>query len=172
MIVQDELKKLGLTLTHIQLGEVDIVENITEEQREKVRAALTPFGLELMDDQKSVLIEKIKKMVVEMIHYSDELPKIKFSNYLAEKLKYNYTYLSNLFSTTEGITIEQYILVHKIERVKELLIYEEVNITQIAHQLHYSSVAHLSSQFKKITGLTPSYFKSMKTKKRACLEDL
>ena len=125
-----------------------------------------------MDDKKSVLIEKIKDVVIEMVHYEDELPKVNFSDYLAEKLGYNYTYLANLFSETEGTTIEHFIIIHKIERVKELIIYDELNLTEIAWKLHYSSVAHLSNQFKKITGLTPSFFKSLKNKKRNNLENL
>ena len=125
-----------------------------------------------MDDKKSVLIEKIKDVIIEMVHYEEELPKVNFSDYLTDKLKYNYTYLANLFSETEGITIEHFIIIHKIERVKELIIYDELNLTEIAWKLHYSSVAHLSHQFKKITGLTPSFFKSLKDKKRNNLENL
>ena len=125
-----------------------------------------------MDDKKSVLIEKIKDVVIEMVHYDDELPKVNFSDYLTEKLGYNYTYLANLFSETEGTTIEHFIIIHKIERVKELIIYDELNLTEIAWKLHYSSVSHLSNQFKKITGLTPSFFKSLKDKKRSNLENL
>jgi AraC-like DNA-binding protein len=126
----------------------------------------------LMDDKKSVLIEKIKDVVIEMVHYEDELPRVNFSDYLTEKLGYNYTYLANLFSETEGTTIEHFIIMHKIERVKELIIYDELNLTEIAWKLHYSSVSHLSNQFKKITGLTPSFFKSLKNKKRSNLENL
>ena len=125
-----------------------------------------------MDDKKSVLIEKIKDIVIEMVHYEDELPKVNFSDYLTEKLGYNYTYLANLFSETEGTTIEHFIIIHKIERVKELIIYDELNLTEIAWKLHYSSVAHLSNQFKKVTGLTPSFFRSLKDKKRNNLENL
>jgi AraC-like DNA-binding protein len=123
-----------------------------------------------MDDKRAMLIEKIKNVIVEMVHYTDELPKVNFSDYLSEKLNYDYTYLANLFSETEGTTIEHFIIMHKIERVKELIIYDELNLTEIAWKLHYSSVAHLSNQFKKITGLTPSFFKSLKHKKRRTLE--
>jgi AraC-like DNA-binding protein len=172
MIVKEELKKLGLHYVTVTLGEVDVMENITKQKREKLKTALLKSGLELMDDKKAMLIEKIKNVIVEMIHYSDELPKIKFSDYLSEKLKYDYTYLSNLFSETEGTTIEHFILLHKIERVKELIIYDELNLTEIADKLHYSSVGHLSNQFKKITGLTPSFFKSLKHKKRITLENV
>ncbi len=172
MVVKDELKKLGVPFLSISLGQVELLEDISPFQREQIRLALIKSGLELMDDKKSVLIEKIKDVVIEMVHYEDELPRVNFSGYLAEKLNYNYTYLANLFSETEGITIEHFIIVHKIERVKELLIYDELNLTEIAWKLHYSSVAHLSNQFKKVTGLTPSFFKSLKDKKRSNLENL
>jgi len=172
MIVKEELKKLGLHYVALDLGEVDVMENITKQQREKIKTALLKSGLELMDDKKAMLIEKIKNVIVEMIHYTDEVPKINFSEYLNVKLKYDYTYLSNLFSETEGTTIEHFIQLHKIERVKELIIYDELNLTEIADKLHYSSVAHLSNQFKKITGLTPSFFKSLKHKKRITLENV
>ncbi len=172
MIVREELKKLGLHYLAVNLGEVDLMENITEKQRGQIKAALLKSGLELMDDKKSMLIEKIKNIIVEMVHYSDELPKIKFSEYLAEKLNYDYTYLASLFSETEGVTIEHFIIIHKIEKVKELIMYDELNLTEIAWKLHYSSVAYLSAQFKKITGLTPSFFKSLKDKKRNSLENI
>jgi AraC-like DNA-binding protein len=128
--------------------------------------------LELMDDKKAMLVEKIKNVIVEMVHYADELPETNFSDYLSEKLNHNYTYLSNLFSEVKGITIEHYIIIHKIEKVKELIIYDELNLTEIAYKLNYSSVAHLSNQFKKITGLTPSFFKKLKDKRRSPLEDV
>ncbi len=172
MIVKDELNKLGINYLEVNLGEVNMKESITPEKRDKLKSVLLASGLEVMDDKKSMLIEKIKNVIIEMVHYSDELPKVTFSHYLSEKLNYDYTYLSNLFSETEGTTIEHYILVHKIERVKELIIYGELNMTEIAFKLHYSSVAHLSNQFKKITGLTPSFFKSLKDKKRSVLENL
>jgi AraC-like DNA-binding protein len=172
MLVKDELKKLGLHYVTVNLGEAEIVEDITAQQREKIRTALLKSGLELMDDKKAILIEKIKNVIIEMIHYADELPKTKFSDYLHEKLGYDYTYLSNLFSETEATTIEHFIIVHKIEKVKELILYDELNLTEIAWKLHYSSVAHLSNQFKKITGLSPSYFGSLKHKRRTTLENL
>lgn len=172
MMVKDELKKLGIYYSNISLGQVELPEDINAPQIEKLRFALKQSGLEIMDDKKSVLIEKIKDVIIEMVHYEDELPKVNFSEYLTEKLKYNYTYLANLFSETEGTTIEHFIIIHKIERVKELIIYDELNLTEIAWKLHYSSVAHLSNQFKKITGLTPSFFKSLKDKKRDNLENL
>jgi AraC-like DNA-binding protein len=172
MLVKDELKKLGLKYGSVDLGEVDLIEDISPENRAEIKIALLKSGLELMDDKKSMLIEKIKNVIVEMIHYSDDLPKVSFSDYLSEKLQYDYTYLANLFSETEGTTIEQFILLHKIERVKEFIIYDELNLTEIAEKLHYSSVSHLSAQFKKITGLTPSFFKSLKHKKRGTIENI
>jgi len=172
MLVKEELKKLGLHFILVDMGVVDIMENITSDQREQIRIALQRSGLELMDDKKAVLIERIKNVIIEMIHYTDELPKVNFSDYLSEKLDYDYTYLANLFSEVQGTTIEKFIISHKIERVKELIIYDELNITEIAWKLHYSSVAHLSTQFKKITGLTPSHFKNLKYKRRKPIEEI
>ena len=172
MIVKAELEKLGLLYGAVELGEVEIREPLSEKQREQIKAALLKSGLELMDDKKSILIEKIKNVIVELIHYSEELPKTNFSDFLSEKLHYDYTYLANLFSEVQGTTIQQYIILHKIERVKELLVYDELNLTEIAYKLHYSSVAHLSNQFKKITGLTPTHFKELRRKRRKMLENL
>lgn len=172
MLVKTELEKLGLTYGIIDLGEVEIKENLTEKQRTQLKTNLLKSGLELMDDKKAILIEKIKKVIIEMVHYEDELPKVKNSDYISEKLQYDYTYLANLFSETTGTTIEHFIIIHKIERVKELMIYDELNLTEISYKLNYSSVAHLSNQFKKITGLTPSFFKSLKHKKRTPLENM
>jgi AraC-like DNA-binding protein len=172
MIVKDELSKLGLHYARVDLGEAEIMENITPKQHNQMKVALLKWGLELMDDRKSMLIEKIKSVIIELIHYSDEQLKNNFSTYLSEKLNYDYTYLSNLFSEVEGTTIEHFMIVHKIERVKELLVYDEINLTEIAWKLHYSSVAHLSNQFKKITGLTPTHFKQLKQKRRTNLENL
>ena len=164
MVVKSELEKLGLHYTMVELGEAEIMENISAEQMRKLNIALKKTGLELMDDNKSILVEKIKTIIIELIHYNDEQIKINLSDYLSEKLNHNYTYLSNLFSEVKGTTIEQYYLSHKIEKVKELLVYDELNLTEIAWKLHYSSVAHLSNQFKKMTGLTPSHFKNLKHK--------
>lgn len=172
MVVKEELKKLGLHFIVVELGEVEIMENISEEQKEQLKEALGHSGLELIDDKRAVLIEKIKMVITEMIHYSDELPKVNYSDYISEKLNYDYTYLSNLFSEVRGITIQQYIIVHKIERAKELILYDELNLTQISYKLHYSSVAHLSNQFKKVTGLTPSHFKKLKDRRRSPLEEI
>jgi len=172
MIVKSELDKLGLTYGAVDLGEAEIDENITPGQNEQLKTALLKSGLELMDDKKAVLIEKIKTAIIEMIHYEDDPPKTKNSDYIGKKLNHNYTYLANLFSEATGTTIEHYIIIQKIERAKELIIYDELNLTEIAWKLNYSSVAHLSNQFKKITGLTPSFFKKLKSKKLTTLEDL
>jgi len=171
MLVKEELKKLRLHFI-VDMGVADIMEDITTEQRELIRTALLKSGLELMDDKKAVLIEKIKTIIIDMVHYSDELPKTNFSEYLSEKLNHDYTYMANLFSEVQGTTIEKFIISHKIERVKELIIYDEINLTEIAWMMHYSSVAHLSNQFKKITGLTPSHFKQLKNKRRSPIEDI
>ena len=172
MVVKAELEKLGLDYGTVELGEVEVKGPISEPQRKQIKAGLLKSGLELMDDKKAVLIEKIKNVIVELIHYSDELPKTNFSDFLTEKLQYDYTYMANLFSEVQGTTIQQYIILHKIEKVKELLVYDELNLTEIAYKLHYSSVAHLSNQFKKITGLTPTHFKKLGYKRRRKLEDL
>jgi AraC-like DNA-binding protein len=172
MVVKDELTKLGLHYITVELGEADIMENISAEQHDQFKVALLKSGLELMDDKKSVLIQKIKNVIVELVHYSEEPLTIKFSEYLGQKLNHDYTYLANLFSEVQGITIEKFFIAHKIERVKELMVYDELSLTEIAFQMHYSSVAHLSTQFKKVTGLTPSYFKQLKEKRRNMLENM
>lgn len=172
MIVEDELNRLGIPHVAIDLGMVDLPENISSLQREQLKMNLLASGLELMDDKRSILIERIKNAVIEMIHHSDDTPKTNFSDYLSEKLHYDYTYLANIFSEVKGITIQQFIITHKIEKVKELLLYNELSLTEISHKLHYSSVAHLSNQFKKVTGLSPSFFKQLKQKRKSNLEDL
>jgi len=172
MIVKSELEKLGLHYIMLELGEIEIMENISSEIQTQLNTGLMESGFALISDKKSILIERIKNTIIELVHYSDKQLKIKFSLYLHEKLNYDYTYLANLFSEIQGISIEHYLLSHKIERVKELLIYDELNITEIADKLHYSSVAHLSNQFKKITGLTPSYYKHLKLNRRKALENV
>lgn len=169
MVVKSELEKLGLHYRTVELGEAETIEDITKGQLEQLRAGLKKTGLELMDDRKSILVEKIKALIIEMVHYTDEQIKTNLSDYLMEKLNYDYTYLANLFSEVKGTTIEQFYLSHKIEKVKELLVYNELSLTEIAYKLHYSSVAHLSNQFKKMTGLTPSHFKTLKHKRRKAL---
>ena len=172
LMVKAELEKLGLQSTSIDLGVVELPYDLSDEQRALLRTNLLKSGLELLDDSKSVLIERIKNIIIEMIHYSDELPEQNYSSYISSKLQYDYTYLSNIFSEVKGITIQQFIILNKIERVKELLLYDELSLTEISHKLHYSSVAHLSNQFKKITGLIPSYFKKMKNARKNNLEQL
>lgn len=172
MIVREELSKLGLHYIFVELGEVEIKEDLTEAQLEQFRAGLLKSGLELMDDQKAKLIEKIKNVIVEMIHYADDPPRIKNSDFISQQLNHDYTYLANLFSESTGTTIEHYIIAHKIEKVKELILYDELNLTEISYKLNYSSVAHLSNQFKKITGLTPTIFKKLQHKRRITLEDV
>ena len=172
MLVKEELAKLGLHYVNVELGTVEIMEEITQEQHDQLKVNLLKSGLELLDDKKSILIEKIKSVIIEMIHYADELPAVNYSDYISEKLGYDYTYLANTFSEVKGITIQQFIIIHKIEKVKELLLYDELNLTQIAFKLHYSSVAHLSNQFKKITGLTPSFYRQLKQKRNQNLENL
>ncbi|MDP3929795.1 MAG: helix-turn-helix domain-containing protein [Bacteroidia bacterium] len=172
MMVKEELKKLGIHYVIVDLGMVEILEDITQEQHDILKINLLKSGLELLDNKRSILIEKIKGVIVEMIHYSDEVPRVNYSDFISEKLGYDYTYLSNIFSEVKGITIQQFIIIHKIERVKELLLYDELNLTEIAYLMHYSSVAHLSNQFKKITGLSPSFYKSLKEKRVGTLENV
>jgi len=172
MVVKAELEKLGLRYIDVNIGEADIIDNIGPEQLQKLDKALRKSGLLLMDDKKSILVEKIKAVIIELVYYTDEQIKINLSDYLHEKLNYDYTYLANLFSEVKGITIEKFYLTHKIEKVKELIIYDELNLTEIAYRMNYSSVAHLSNQFKKFTGLTPSHFRKLRNKRRGTLEDV
>ncbi len=172
LAVKEALKSLGLHFIVVDLGEVEIMENISTVQREEMKIALSNSGLELMDDKRAVLIEKIKTIIIEMVHHSDEIIKINFSDFLSKKLNHDYTYMSNLFSEVQGTTIEQFIISHKIERIKELMIYGELNITEIAWKMNYSSVAHLSNQFKKVTGLSPSHFKQLKDRNRIPIEEI
>ncbi len=172
MLVKEELKRLNLHFILVDLGEVEIMEELSPESRQELSEALAESGLELMEDKKSIIIEKIKTVIINMVHHSDELLKVNFSDFLSEKLNYDYTYLANLFSEVQGTTIGHFLISHKIERIKELIIYDELNITEIAWKMNYSSVAHLSNQFKKETGLTPSHFKQLKTKRRIPIEDV
>jgi len=169
MVMKSELEKLGLHYKTVELGEAEIMEDISPEQQDQLSIALKKTGLELMDDKKSILVEKIKTVIIELVHYREEQIKVNLSDYMSEKFNHNYTYLANLFSEVKGITIEQFYIAHKIEKVKELLVYDELNLTEIAYKLNYSSVAHLSNQFKKMTGLTPSHFKSLKQIRRNSL---
>ncbi|NBB29550.1 AraC family transcriptional regulator [Cellulophaga sp. BC115SP] len=165
LLVKEELLRMGLHYISIDLGVVEILEKLSDEQYEKLKVNLQKSGLELLDDKKSILIDKIKNVIIEMIHYSEDIPKVNYSDYISEKLHYDYTYLSNIFSEVKGMTIQQFIIIHKIEKVKELLLYGELNLTEISYRLHYSSVAHLSNQFKKVTGLSPSFYKQLKQKR-------
>ena len=172
MIVKAELEKLGLQYVYVKIGEADIIEDVQPEQLEQLKTNLKKTGLVLMDNKKSVLVEKIKSAVIELVHYTEDQIKVNLSGYLSEKLDYDYTYLANLFSEVKGITIEKFYLTHKIEKVKELIVYDELNLSEIAYRMHYSSVAHLSNQFKKYTGLTPSHFKKLKNERRDTLENV
>jgi len=172
MLVKNELNKLGIDPVALDLGMVEISGDFTREQRELFKNNLKKSGLELLDNKKQILVEKIKSVIIEMVHYADEVPLINDSTYISDKLGYDYTYLSNTFTEVKGITIQKYMIQHKIERVKELLLYDELTLNEIAWKLHYSSVAHLSNQFKKVTGLTPTYFKELKQKREKNLENL
>jgi AraC-like DNA-binding protein len=172
MAVKSELEKLGLHHTRVELGETEIMEDLSAEQLDNLNTSLKKIGLELLDDKKNIMVEKIKTIIIELVHYNEDQIKTNFSDYLCEKLNHNYTYLSNLFSETKGTSIENFYLSNKIERAKELLIYDELNLTEIAYKLHYSSVAHLSTQFKKMTGLTPSLYKMLKNNKPYDLGDV
>ena len=172
MVVKSELDKLGLHYGPVELGETEIMEDISSEQLSILDGELKKSGLELMNDRKSILIEKVKAIIIVLVHNTEAQIKINLSDYLSEMLHYNYTYIANIFSEVQGTTIEKFYLSHKIERVKELLVYDELNLTEIAWKLHYSSVAHLSNQFKKITGLSPTHYRNLKNKKRRTLGDI
>lgn len=172
ILVGEELKKLGIRHAMVDLGVIELLEDITPEQRDVLKTNLKKSGLELLDNKRSILVESIKNLIIEMIHYSHEEPKVNYSDFISEKLGYDYTYLANVFSEVKGITIQQFIILNKIERVKELLLYNELSLTEIAYQMHYSSVAHLSYQFKKVTGLTPTFYKGIADKRRGNLEDV
>ncbi|MEY2646676.1 MAG: hypothetical protein RL158_652 [Bacteroidota bacterium] len=172
MVVKAAAEELKIPYTTLELGFIEVNEKLSESVLEAFKKKLLSAGLEVLDDKKSILIEKIKNVVIEMVHYADEFPKVNFSNYLSEKLGYDYTYLSNLFTEVKGTTIQEYIIMHKIEKAKELIMYNEMSIADIAYTLNYSSAAHFSTQFKKVTGLTPSFFKKLKKQRESDLEDL
>ncbi|MBD8388862.1 AraC family transcriptional regulator [Dysgonomonas sp. BGC7] len=172
MMVKANLEEIGIKYSSVQLGEIETLEKISIQQQEQLRTILLKSGLELMDDKKAIQIEQIKTIIIELIHHSREGLKVNFSDYLSKKLNNNYTYLANLFSEAEGITIEHFIIIHKIEKVKELILYDELNLAEISYKLHYSSAAHLSNQFKKVTGLTPTFYKNLKNKRRNNIENL
>jgi AraC-like DNA-binding protein len=170
--VKTIVEDLGLELMSIDIGEIEVGEILSDQQYETLKESLHQNNFELISGKENILTEKIKNVIIEMIHYSDELPVIKYSSYISSKLKTNYTYLSKIFSKVKNITIEHFIILHKIERVKQLLLYNELTLSEIAWKLHYSSTAHLSSQFKKITGITPSLFKKSKYKNLIPFENL
>ncbi|MGS2739898.1 helix-turn-helix domain-containing protein [Sinomicrobium sp. M5D2P17] len=172
LMVKQELEKLGLNHISIELGMIETKDEITDEQIQKLKENLAMSGLELLDDKKSILVDKIKSVIIEMIHYAEEIPKGNYSDYISEKLGYNYIYLSNLFSEVKGITIQHFIIKHKVEKAKELILYDQLNLTEISYRLHYSSVAHLSNQFKKVTGHSPSFYKKLGEKRKGNLENL
>lgn len=171
-VVTNEIKKLGYEDAVITMGEVNFTGELSKEEQQKIATVLNAHGFVIIDDKKSTIIEKIKTIVIDQIHHVNDRLKINYSTLISDKLAKDYSYLSNLFSEVEGITIEQYIILQKIEKVKELLVYDELSLSQIADELGYSSVAHLSSQFKKVTGLTPSHFKSIKEDKRQSLDNI
>lgn len=172
LLVQEELKRLEIKHLVVELGAVELLQEISPEQRELLKLNLLKSGLELLDNKKSILVERIKNVIIELIHFKDEQPKINYSEHISEKLGYDYTYLSNLFSEVKGITIQQFIIIHRIEKAKELILYEELNTSEISYRLNYSSVAHFSNQFKKVTGLNPSFYKKLKQKRQGNLEDV
>jgi AraC-like DNA-binding protein len=172
LMVKEEFAKLGLRISSIELGELEVLQKIPLAKFDKIRAALLKNGHELMEDKKAIQIERVKNAVIDMIHYSSELPEVNYSSYLANKLECDYNNLSALFSEVTGTTLQQFIIINKVERAKELIIYNEMSMKEIAYQLNYSSVQHFSNQFKKTTGLSPIYFKALKKKKRTALEHL
>ncbi|MBP7477644.1 MAG: helix-turn-helix transcriptional regulator [Chitinophagales bacterium] len=172
IMVKDVLKGMGLHFIMVNLGEVEIMENLSPVQLQILKQELSDIGLELMDDKKSVLIERVKSLIIDMVHNSEEMIKTNVSDYLSKKLEHHYTYISNLFSEVQGTTIEHFIIAHKVERIKELIMYGELNLTEISYKMNYSSVAHLSNQFKKVTGFSPSHYKQLKDKRRNALEEV
>ncbi len=170
--VKSIVENLGLQLVSIDIGEIEIGEMLSDQQYHQLKERLDQNDFELISGKENIVTEKIKNVIIEMIHYSDEMPVIKYSSYISSKLKTNYTYLSKIFSKVKNVTIEHFIILHKIERVKQLLLYNDLTLSEIAWKLHYSSTAHLSSQFKKITGITPSLFKKAEYKNLVPLENL
>ena len=170
MVVQNELEKLGLDAKNIKLGEVILSKEITSLEKENLSKTLEPLGFEVIDDKKGRIIKKIKNIIIDLVHHQDSDVKTNLSDVLSDKLHHDYNYLSNLFSEVEGTTIEKYFIAQKVEKVKELLVYDELLLSEIANRLNYSSVAYLSNQFKKVTGLTPSHFKQIKEDKRKPLD--
>jgi AraC-like DNA-binding protein len=172
MLVASELDKLGIEHLPVELGYVDALNDVTPEQLQKLNENLRPSGLEVLDDRRNILVERIKNVIIEMVHYCEELPKENYSNYISRKIGLDYTYLSNVFSEVKGITIQQFIILHKVEKIKELMLYEQLSLKEISYRLNYSSVGHLSNQFKKVTGLSPSFFRKMHIRRVTNLEEV
>lgn len=172
MVVENELKKMGIEPLSVELGEVTLRESITEKKKEEINKILQSFGFSLMSDKKGRLIEQIKTSIIELVHYGNNELQINISDYLSNKVKLDYTYISNIFSEITGTTIEKYFIAQKIEKVKELLVYDELTLSEIADKMNYSSVAYLSAQFKKNTGFTPTHYKQIKEKKRKPLDEV
>lgn len=172
MVVQNELKKLGLPVKQVELGEVELERKLSAGEKENITAALSPLGFEVIDEKKSRVIEKIKTTIIDLVHHQDGDMQQNLSDVLRSKLHQDYSHLSKLFSEVEGTTIEKYFIAQKIEKVKELLVYDELSLSEIAHRLNYSSVAYLSNQFKKVTGLTPTHFRQVGKNKRKPLDEV
>jgi len=171
MVVKYAFEKIGVNYNWVKIGEAEIIDSLSEEQQTELNKQLKRSGLELLEDRKAILVEKIKNVIIELMHYTEDQIKVNLSDLLTEKLNYDYTYLANLFMEVKGTTIEQFFIFHRIERAKELLVYDQLTLTEIAYRLHFSSVAHLSGQFKKVTGLTPSQFKALKKNRRLTIEN-
>lgn len=172
IVVKEALEELDVSPIKVELGEIEIKEELSNEEKKELNKKIKKAGLELLEKKQGVIIEKMRKVMVDYVYKSDEKPNIKFSALLSDELNHSYTYLANFFSEIEATTIEQYIIALKIERIKELIIFGEDTFSEIAHKLHYSSVSHLSSQFKKVTGLTPSHFKALKEKRRITIQNI
>lgn len=172
MVVEEELKKLHISPLSVELGEVTLAENMTEELKESIRTVLEPLGFELIDDKRVRIVEQIKNLIIDLVHHKDNLLKTNLSDYLTNQIHHDYSFLSKLFSEVTDTTIEKYFIAQKIERVKELLVYDELSLKEIAELLNYSSVSHLSTQFKTVTGMTPTYYKSIKGHKRKTLDQV
>lgn len=172
VFVKDALEELKIVPLRIELGEIETKEDVTNDEKKKLNTMIGKAGLELLENKQGILIEKIREVIVDYVYHTDEKMITNFSDLLSKKLDYNYNYLANFFSEVEATTITQYVISLKIERIKELIMFEELTLSEIAHKLHYSSAAHLSSQFKKITGLTPSHFKTLKNKRRKAIQEM
>lgn len=172
LMVKLELEKLGIAFKYIELGEVKLVNSLSAIKIQNLKISLHKSGLEIMENKETMMIEKIINIIIEMVHYSNELPPVTFSTFLQKKMKLDYHKMAGIFSKTKGVTIEHFIIKHKIEKVKELITYDKLNLTEISYMMKYSSLAHLSRQFKQITGLTPTFFKSLSNFERTNLEDL